>query len=323
MARRADAMAFFGMPGQPPTITSDMAIDLALVTCAPPWAPTTSMVLEEAEKFKVALFQNADSLVTIATHTDDIVMAREDNSTAIILGLQNLPDNVDITALKGAGIQVISLAYDTVNMYGSGCMNLDVGLTQAGKDVLRAMDQEKGMILDLAHASHRMAREVLRFIHEARLFLPVMASHTGCYGVYPHFRNLPDQVLREIAERGGVIGIPTLEFILGNGNEDINHFRAHIRHAINVCGIESVVIGSDGTYSNVDEEQARAQFEMMRTKIDPQGTWGARYPEHPEIFLGPNKLEHIANSIRDIAGEKTHTVVGENLVQFFERSLFV
>lgn len=322
-----DAMAFFGLPGQPPKVTTDMEIDVAHVTCAPPWAKTTDEILDAARVFKSALLAS-EKQVICATNRADLDQAIEKGFTACVLGLQNLPTEPHrLHSLCNAGIRVVSLAYDGVSPYGSGCMNLDVGLSFVGEEMLHEIDSYYGFILDLSRASHRMAREVLAYIDEKNLSIPVMASHTGCYAVYPHFCNLPDDVLQSIAKRGGIIGIPTLGFILGkdDGNDEL-HFREHLRHAIELCGINAIAIGSDGPYINIDPEQGINHFEMMRSKIDPHGTWGARWPEHPFPLTGPDKMLALAVQLEELGivelpPERFETVMGGNLLRFFRDNL--
>lgn len=75
------------------------------------------------------------------------------------------------------------------------------GLTPFGEEVVRRMNR-LGMIVDLSHAAESTFWHVLR-VSEA----PVMASHSDAYALTPHFRNLKDEQIRALAERGGLIGI--------------------------------------------------------------------------------------------------------------------
>ena len=263
-------------------------------------------------------------------YNDEDVDPREDGSIAIVLGTQSLPADADLSAMYDVGIRIVSLAYDGTCAYGSGCMNLDVGLTLFGVETIRAMS-ELGLILDLSHVSHRTAWEALNLIDDEQLPIGVMASHSGCYDIYPHFRNLPDSILRRIADRGGVIGIPTLGFILheeiyGMRQHAIDRdaFVRHFRHALNVCGVDAITIGSDGTYTDADDEQGLKHFEMIRKQIDPHGTWGARYPDHPACFTGPKKLSAIRSFITfgsKLPAAQFDRIMGDNLSRFLKEHL--
>ena len=324
-----DAMAFLHIMGHPPEIPSNIGINLAHVTCASPLMGTTAAILAETFLLKNMLL-TAKRTATWVSSKSEFDETLERGMLAVILGIQNLPKDADLMALQRADIRIISLVCDTLSPYGSGCLNIDIGLTPLGRQAIRRMG-ELGLILDLSHASHRTAREALELIKTEKLPISVMASHTGCYGVYPHFYNLPDDVLRGIAEKGGVVGISTVGYALGGVKNsepmaqaihDCEAFKAHVRHAINICGYEAVVIGSDGPYTKIDPKQARADTESIRELFDPYGTWGTRYPAHPPHLTGPDKMSEIERLIRSTAHEDAiEAIMGENLLRFFKESL--
>jgi membrane dipeptidase len=75
------------------------------------------------------------------------------------------------------------------------------GLTHFGERVVRRMN-ELGMIVDLSHSAESTFWHVLRVSKQ-----PVMASHSDCWAITPHFRNLKDEQIRALAAQGGIIGI--------------------------------------------------------------------------------------------------------------------
>lgn len=314
----ADAQAFFGFPGQPPRIEQGTLLDLALVRCAPPAGPhaqSLEMTLAACKEFKAQLMATGAARIITGPKEVDI----SDGRVNIVLGLQNLPHDMgkrtlDWFSLRNTGVRVISLVYDKVNAFGSGCLNLDVGLTTEGEKALCHM-QDHGFILDLSHAGHRMAREVLEAMDRRNIDIPVMASHVGCYSVYPHFRNLPDDVLVGIAKRGGVIGIANLTFILDHESNGADPFLYHLLYARRKCGAESIVIGSDAPYVTYTAHQEQVIFEKMKQLNDPHGTWGSRSPMYTPGLAGPAKMTKIEDRMPDVG------ILGLNLLNFFERSL--
>lgn len=320
----ADAQAFLGFPMQPPKIEEGLQLDLALVTCAPPAGPcaeSLGMTLEAVREFRHLLFM--EKKVNITTKVADL--DPDDERLNVVLGLQNLPSDVnaefsdaDFVKLWKAGVRVIALAYDGKNQFGSGCLNLDIGLTEKGKRAILRMSAT-GFILDLSHASHRMAREALKFIEKENLSIPVMASHGGCYSIYPHFRNLPDDVLAGIAKWGGVVGIYNLTFGLHQKKDNDSEFYNHLSHAMNICGEDAIVIGSDAPYTTYTAQEEQELFGKMQSMIDPNGTWGSRYPMYTPQLAGPGKISILDEPSRFFGFPDGF--LGSNLLNFFKRSL--
>lgn len=110
----------------------------------------------------------------------------------------------NLDRLYDAGFRLVGLTHFFDNELGAslhGQAGDDAGLTDFGREVVQAM-VARGMIIDLAHASPGVAREVLAMVD-----VPVMVSHTGIHGHCPSERNFPDPLMQEIAARGGLIGI--------------------------------------------------------------------------------------------------------------------
>ncbi|GEQ49099.1 dipeptidase [Tetragenococcus koreensis] len=116
------------------------------------------------------------------------------------------------------------------------------GLTNKGIEIVQRMD-ELGMIIDVSHGSDALVNDVLQYTKR-----PFVASHSNTRKICPHFRNLPDDLIKKIAERGGVIGINFSASFLQDAKEKgslINAICRHARHLYNVGGIESIGLGTD------------------------------------------------------------------------------
>ena len=97
---------------------------------------------------------------------------------------------------------------------------------------------ELGVIIDVAHASPAMTREVLELVSR-----PVILSHGGVKGACDTARNFDDALMAEIAEAGGILGI-------GYWDAAVCDFTPAgivkaMRYAIDLMGIEHVALGSD------------------------------------------------------------------------------
>lgn len=315
---RADSLGFLAAPGSSPVALENLVLDLIHLTAAPPWVTQSTPLFKVVEDF-------VREISVPGGHT--VVRNRSDlgkTGLQIVLGLQNaveLSPPVDnhlfdaVLRLYEKGIRIMQLAYQDQNPYGAGFAWPVTGLTTMGRQLIKAM-ASVGMILDLAHSSHQTARDALKFIASEQLLVPVMISHTGCYRVYPHLRNLPDDVLRGVAKRGGVLGIFGLTFCLHQtSNEFFSAFMPHLRHALEVCGPEAVCVGTDIPYNTESPEAGETRFQQMQEKLDPHGLFNLRCPDYLPGLSGPAKLNYLA------ASGVPEPVLGENLFSFLRRSL--
>lgn len=157
-----------------------------------------------------------------------------------IEGAHCLEGHVDrVAALWERGVRFMGLTHLANNELGGSCTPLmgNKPLTPLGHQVLEAMEG-LGMALDVAHASPRALDDM--FSHpKVRPF----SSHTGVKGATAHWRNLSDEALKTIADRGGVVGIIFApRFVGGRTFDDVAR---HIEHAIGVMGEDAVGLGSD------------------------------------------------------------------------------
>lgn len=325
----ADSMAFLGKRGGPIVVEDGLKLNLVHLTAVPPWINTMKETVEEIEKFKGMIL--AQPKLKLVMSQKDLSLAVKDKKVAVVLGMQNTPDDIldknnreDMPMLKKAGIRIISPCYDRQNSLGSGWLNADVGITVRGKLFLADCYKE-GIIVDLSHCGHKTARDIISyafFIKSDFIDTKLMASHGGCYSQYHHFRNLPDDVLKAVAELGGVIGITTLTFTNHELDSSTFPFKNHIVHTISVCGPDSVCVGSDDLSITRDIEESKKQFEVMSAKLDPLGTQGARFPENPLSIMGPCMMEKLYKfCLPYFPNTVLEKVFGRNLLNFFERAL--
>ena len=120
------------------------------------------------------------------------------------------------------------------------------GLKPAGFEMVQAME-ELGVIIDVSHLNDAGIFDIFRTV---RKDTPVIASHSNARAVCNVPRNLSDEMLRLIAEHGGICGINfAYDFICEEKSEKqlttIDGMITHMKHIRNVAGIDSVGLGSD------------------------------------------------------------------------------
>ena len=149
-----------------------------------------------------------------------------------------IPD--DIYEYYQRGIRVIGPSWNNKNLFASGPESSD-GLTDKGKRLIRKMN-ELSVTLDLSHLNEKCFWEAIELTE-----LTPIASHSNARALTEHPRNLDDQQLKAISERGGVTGIVFYNEFLKTNNKPptLEDIYKHTDYILNVCGEDHVGIGTD------------------------------------------------------------------------------
>ena len=117
------------------------------------------------------------------------------------------------------------------------------GLTDRGRKLVHGLNARR-IFVDLAHISPAAFADVVA-VHDKTQ--PLINTHTGVSGVAPHWRNMSDGQLKQIAETGGVVGIIFERSYLrhAGGPRDAGMVVEHMDHAIRVVGEDFVAVGTD------------------------------------------------------------------------------
>lgn len=132
--------------------------------------------------------------------------------------------------------------------------NLAEGLTERGREFVAEMEK-LGMIPDVSHLSDAGFYDVLAVTEK-----PFVASHSNARAVCPNVRNMTDDMIRKLAERGGVMGLNYCADFLEEtpaGEKNPGTIAAIVRHAghiANVGGIGVLGLGSDFDGIDTHEE---------------------------------------------------------------------
>ncbi len=164
-----------------------------------------------------------------------------ENGYAVRGKLENLKKFHDM------GVGLMTLTWNDPNCFGqnhsSDATLMQTGLTNFGKEAIGYMN-DLGMIIDVSHLSDGGFYDVANLTKK-----PFVASHSNCRELSPSTRNLTDDMIRMLANKGGVAGInfePT--FLNWDQNDHLSRVKCmgdHVEHFIKVGGIECVGIGTD------------------------------------------------------------------------------
>lgn len=148
------------------------------------------------------------------------------------------------------GVVAVGLAWSAGTRYAGGNGQESIGLTDAGRDLVAALDEHR-IVHDLTHLSQRAVDDLLA--HTAG---PIVATHANCRslmggeGTPGWQRHLADDTIREIVRRDGVIGTVLYSGFLAPNQHaargTIDQVCAHIEHVCELAGDRAHVgLGSD------------------------------------------------------------------------------
>ena len=261
----------------------------------PSWFSLKERALVQAEALNRAAEAAPDNLMLIRSAQDlqTLLEARRKGARTLgaILGSEGghplEGDIANLRVLYGAGFRLIGLTHFFDNELGGslhGKGGSGSGLSEFGRQVVREM-QERRMIVDLAHASPQMVRDVLAMPGTR----PIL-SHTGIHGHCPSPRNLSDDLVRAIAAKGGVIGIGYWADVnCGGTPADI---AASVKAAIALVGEDHVSLGSDYDGS-VDAPFDASRLAVLTQALIDAGLSDAQIAK----VMGGNMIRYLAQNL--------------------------
>jgi membrane dipeptidase len=183
-----------------------------------------------------------------------------------------------LAVLKGLGVRSVQLTYNLRNLSGDGSMEqANAGLSKLGHATIARIEKER-MLVDFSHGGQRTIAEGLA----ATTRTPII-SHTGCRSLHDNPRNVWDAEMKACADKGGVIGIYWMPFLVPNSRPTGADLIRHMDHVKNLCGEDHVSVGTDGVLSKTTlDDKARA---AQKKFYDDRAAQGIAAPgEGPDIF---------------------------------------
>jgi microsomal dipeptidase-like Zn-dependent dipeptidase len=237
--------------GQNITRNDDRTDNIFWLALAERWPQRTLGSLKERALYQAARLHEAaarsDGKLVVVTDRPALVAFLKERKgpsgpVAGILGIEGAhaldDDLANLDALYAAGFRMMAPTHFFDTVFGGSAHGVrQGGLTAKGRTLVGMMEA-RGMIVDLAHASHQTIADTLAIATR-----PVVVSHTGVRATCDNPRNLTDDELRGVARTGGVVGIGYWETAVCGG--DAPAIARAVRHAIQVAGIDHVGLGSD------------------------------------------------------------------------------
>lgn len=224
---------------------------------------TVESALKQLETYEKIYADHKDEIFPVRTAEDLNRVGAESRIGFLTLmegaGPIESPDKLE--EFYGRGVRIIGLAWNDRNRYASGT-DSEEGLTEEGVELVKRMNG-LGVTLDLSHLNEKCFWEAI----ELTELIPI-ATHSNARALTDHPRNLRDDQLLAISERGGVTGIVLYNQFLktGEGTPTLEDVFAHADYMVGLCGEDHVGIGSDMDGARIEDfpEELRKISDLPR-----------------------------------------------------------
>ena len=269
-------------------------------------------------------FEQYSQLIFQGRTADDVRKAHEEGRTAIFFGFQNcspIEDNIGLVEVcHQLGVRFMQLSYNNQSLLAAGCYEVDdPGITRMGRQVIKEMNRV-GLVVDMSHSANRSTLEAIEISER-----PIAITHANPSNWYDALRNKSDDVLKSLAQSGGMLGFSMYPHHLKEKSDcQLEDFCGMIARTADIMGVERIGFGSD-----LCQDQPDSVVEWMRN-----GTWTrekdfgegsasfAGFPEQPNWFKDNRDFKNILNCLRKTGFSEIEVerIAGLNWLEFFERS---
>jgi microsomal dipeptidase-like Zn-dependent dipeptidase len=237
------------------------------------------------------------------------VIAAFENASAFASEIEPLSDAICRLEkyVNAAGpIFYISLTWDEENRFGGGNRTM-TGLKEDGKRLLEWMSAKR-IALDLSHASDKLAYDLLDFIDQNALEIPIIASHSNFRFISDHPRNLSDDLAKEIIRRKGLIGLNLFAPFIHK--TDPSAILRHVEYGLELGAENALCFGAD-FFCDIDFSDSLREKYQRSEAFYPEFSDASTYPKLLELFSSKLKLKE--QSLLKIAYQNADRFLNDTL----------
>ena len=287
-------------------------VDVIVCSLFIPTMYLPEMGLKKALDQISALYSEIDESegrIVLCRTYDDIISAKKEKRLALLLSLEGVdPLTNDINLLRifyELGVRFVGLAWSRRNFAADGCKTCkgkkgrEWGLTEFGSELVKEAEK-LGMIIDVSHLNDGGFDDVMNMTNG-----PVIASHSNCREIACNMRNLMDDQIVKISERGGVIGMNACSAFVSDDEKlrDASHLAEHVDHIKQIAGIEHVGLGFDFN-----------DFLIPAYDVGPKDT-------DYDVIKGHNHIKYFTKILIEsgYSDEEIKLVLGKNFMNLYKR----
>jgi membrane dipeptidase len=292
---------------------------------------------------------NSSRVILVKSYSD-ILAAEQANKVAMVVGVQDMwplewswkyawpadegPNNyvpnppvTDLSKYYDRGLRIGNLAYQLSNSFGGGLLDPTTPLSVAGKYMIHQM-QEIGILVDCTHSSEQTTFDII-----SRSKRPLVCSHSNVLALNNNIRNVSDNVIRGIAETGGLIGVCPVNAYLqwsikdapNAGNPACFPPLASIAQYVDVMdyikrlvGIDHIGIGSDFTLGDPPDRNSTS-LPVPSFVFPPEMLYYSRTLEYVQNFNQVKDLPVLRSELlrRGYSSVDIAKILGGNWMRVF------
>ncbi len=279
-------------------LLQNFALFVDLGKTGDPWEDVMGM----ADLYDEELKENEERIAPVSCYGDIEKNSREGKMSALLTVEEGGVCQGSIARLQhlySRGVRMMTLTWNYPNEIGYPAINArdgwkkdalfykkadrERGLTEKGKEFVLEMER-MGMAVDVSHLSDKGFYDVWQLAKK-----PFAASHSNARAVCPWVRNLTDDMIKKLADKGGVVGLnfcPDFLEETAPGEENPGSIAAivrHVKHIIRVGGAECIGLGSD--FDGIEGHGELPDFSYMPRLCDALRKSGLKEGEIEKIFF--------------------------------------
>ncbi len=227
--------------------------DATIMVAYLPQNPAAGDPASHAKAYADSIFDKIENIVagnsnyiSIARTPADLWTNKHEGRKSIMLGIENgraIEGSLDnLRHFTERGIVYMTLCHNGDNDICDSARGSQThgGVSNFGREVIREMNR-LGIMVDLSHAAESSFYDALELSET-----PIVCSHSSCRALCDHPRNLTDDQMRALAQKGGVMQVTLYNgFLVKEGQATIEDALRHLEHAISIMGIDHVGLGTD------------------------------------------------------------------------------
>jgi membrane dipeptidase len=282
------------------------------------WLPELALRhnLQQVAAFRRAVTECSERVVEVRSR-GDLDEVEAGTRIGLMLSMEGVealgydPTLVDV--FHDLGVRMVSLTWNRRNPFGDGAAEpAHGGLSNLGRALVDRMAGLGGIAIDLVHTSERTFWDIVEQSGSA----PLVVSHAACRAVCETPRNLNDEQLKALAERGGVLGLMLLPIVIDPESWTMERVLDHVDHAVSVMGIEHVGLGGDFI---------RQVWRALPMRAAPDSLLPGEMPMDAAIegLAGPEDYPTLVEALRGrgYEGERLEAILGGNMFRLLRSSL--